>query len=560
MSYPTATEARAERRIVAILIILTLCLSCLPCALGYFITPPGMRFIGTAYNIDDYCNYFSWLRQTMDGHFFLHNQFTTDPQKDLEFNLFFWLLGRLATVAHLSPQAALQCARVGGGAALLLIIYRFYRAVLPGDLRARLTAFGFACLSGGFGWVNWTRWHDKNLPGSPVDAWQPEAFTFLTLYTNALMTVSTALIVLALYALLRGEQTGQWKYAVLAGACGAILGNMHSYDVLHLAAAWGLFLVVWSVLQHGRGVGRSWTRGLLAFALTLPTTAYQYFVFQREAVFHARANTPTLSPAFIHYVDGYGLVFVLACVAVVLRRKSDAPPPSVTLNSFRDTLIVICWAIGGLLVIYLPVAFQRKMVMGTHVPLCLLAGIGAVTLLRMLRVPARWQNLALVVTVALSTPSTFLFLARDMTHLTANRSETQQTPFLPVTLVDTYAWLREHTPRDASVAGFPYLCAALPGYAGRTVWAGHWAETPSYGSKVALFTHMMDADTSPAERTAFLRASHVNYLFYPPGLGGHTYCDKNGVVHPYVTINNLQQPGMTPVYRNKNFVVFHITP
>ncbi|MDQ2687846.1 MAG: hypothetical protein M3Y28_08275, partial [Armatimonadota bacterium] len=250
-----------ESRTVLGLILATLFLSSLPYALGYYIAPylqPPAQFVGTAYNIDDYCNYLSWLRQTMEGHFFLISLFTTERQQGLEFNVFFWLLGRLAHGAHLSPQAVMQMARVAGAVVLLVLIYRFYRRCLPNDVPARLTAFGFACLGSGFGWVVWHNWHDKSHPNSPVDAWQPEAYTFLTIYTSALMTVSTVLIVAALYALLRGEQTGKWRYPVIAGVCGAILGNMHSYDVLHLSAAWGLFLVVWTVLKRGHGVEGSW--------------------------------------------------------------------------------------------------------------------------------------------------------------------------------------------------------------------------------------------------------------------------------------------------------------
>jgi len=241
-----------EGRVVLGLIFATLFLSSLPYALGYYIAPyhePPAQFVGTAYNIDDYCNYLSWLRQTMDGHFFLLSLFTTERQQGLEFSVFFWLLGRLADSAHLSPQAVMQMARVLGAVALLLLIYRFYRRCLPSDAPGRLVAFGFACLGSGFGWLRWGHWRDKSIPGSPVDAWQPEAYTFLTIYTSALMTVSSVLIVAALYALLRGEQTGKWRYAVTAGVCGAILGNMHSYDVLHLSAAWGLYLIVWTALK-----------------------------------------------------------------------------------------------------------------------------------------------------------------------------------------------------------------------------------------------------------------------------------------------------------------------
>ena len=232
------TSGASERRLITFLITLTVFITCLPYAWGYFLAPvmgEGGRessFIGTAYNIDDYCNYLSWLRQMADGHFFLHNLFTTDAQKDLEFNVFFWLLGRFMALTHCSPQVALQVARVVGGVGLLWLISRFYRHCLPNNIPARLTAFGFACLSSGFGWTVWTHWQDKNI-NAPVDAWQPEAYTFLSIYTSALMTVSTALILGALYALLLGEQTGRWKYAVIAGVCGSILGNMHSYDVLH---------------------------------------------------------------------------------------------------------------------------------------------------------------------------------------------------------------------------------------------------------------------------------------------------------------------------------------
>ncbi len=547
----------AETRIVVGVILLTLFLTGLPYLLGYYITPPGTQFIGTAYNIDDYCNYLSWLRQAMDGHFFLRSLFTTDPQKGLEFNVFFWLLGRLAHHAHLSPQAVLQMARVGGSLALLILIYRFYRFVLPSDLPARLTAFGFACLGSGFGWVTWAHWHDKNLPGSPVDAWQPEAYTFLTLYTSALMTVSTCLILGALYALLLGEQTGKWRYPVIAGVCGAILGNMHSYDVLHLSAAWGLFLVVWTVIKRGRGVAKSWARGVLALALTLPTTVYQYLVFQRETVFRQRANVPTLSPAFWHYALGYGLVFLLALFALFVFARRTAPPASSPKTETGPPLLFpACWAVAGLLVIYLPVAFQRKMLMGEHIPLCLLAGVGAAYLTA--RLAPRARTVALTCLVLLSCPSNLLFLTRDITHLETDRSETLQFPYLTDTLVDTFHWVAANTPPDAAVVGSPALCAYLPGYTGHPVWAGHWAETPRYAEKIQLFNRFSDSETPDADRQAFLRSTHARYLLYANDVSGG-YVTRRGEPRQFVDLAHVPPPYLVPVYRNKDDTLFRIT-
>ncbi len=556
-SLHSPSAPRLERRLVVGLALAALLLACLPYAFGYAITPPGTRFIGTAYNIDDYCNYLSWVRQTMDGRFFFHNQFTTEPQRNLEFNLFFWTLGRGAALLHLSPQAALQVARVGGGAAVLWLVYKLYRAAVPQNVPARVTAFAFVCLSGGWGWLQWPLWHDKNVSGSPVDAWQPEAFTFLTLYTSALMTVSTAFIVGALYCLLRGEQTGRWQYAACAGLCGAVLGNIHSYDVLHLAAAWGLYLVAWTLVQRGRDVGASWARGVLALALTLPTTVYEYLILQRETVFRARAAVPTLSPAFWHYILGYGVVFILAVLVLPFLVRGLQS----RLSLFADkqaALVVLCWAIGGLAVIYLPVAFQRKMVMGTHIPLCLLAGLGAALLTQTLK--PRAQTFLLAALVLLSLPTSLLFLARDMTHLTENRSETQQSPFLPDTLVDCYAWLRTHTPPQSAVVGFPTLCAALPGYAGRTVWAGHWAETPQYGTKTTEFARFADALTPVSERQSFLAQTHAQYFFYPNDVSAMAFADKHGIVHHLADLAHTPIPGTVPVYANAQFTIFRLPP
>jgi hypothetical protein len=609
---------RFELRLVLTLIAFTLLITTLPYLLGYYLAPVMGRgnatFIGTPYNIDDYCNYLSWLRQMADGRFFLHNMFTTDKQNDLEFNVFFWLLGRGMALTHCSPQAALQFARLVGGGALLWLIYRFYRHCLPHDTHARLTAFGFACLSSGFGWVQWHHWQDKNLPGGPVDAWQPEAYTFLSIYTSALMTVSTVFILGALYALLRGEQTGKWKYAVYAGLCGGILGNMHSYDVLHLSAAWGLFLVVWTILKRGQGVALSWARAAVALALTLPTTLYMYYVFNAEAVFKARANVPTLSPRFLvkwqdhpvlwhgheiwlpapwDYFLAYGLVFLLAVLAVwVLVRREEPTPsqapalpkregegvaktegttahPTALSSRFGRTpvseanrelgslplVFAACWAVGGLLVCYLPFAFQRKMLMGEHIPLCLLAGVGAAWLAN--HFTPRVQPWALALLVLASAPSNALFLIRDVRHLETDKSETHLFPFLDSSLMDVYGWIRHNTPADAAIVGFPGLCTYLPGETDRVVWAGHWAETPHYGDKDAEFADAFDQFASEDVRHTFLLGTKAQYLFYPNDLSKASF-QRHHERHYWVELTKAPPPYLTQVYKNDLFTVYRI--
>jgi hypothetical protein len=218
-------------------------------------------------------------------------------------------------------------------------------------------------------------------------------------------------------------------------------------------------------------------------------------------------------------------------------------------------LFVVCWAVGGLAVIYLPFAFQRKMLMGEHIPLCLLAGMGASWLASRAAPRARVWILSLLVLG--STPSNILFLVRDINHLQNDRSETHLTPFLPGPQVDVYHWLRENTPPTASIVGVPSLCTYLPGEAGRAVWAGHWAETPQYAVKEEQFAAAFDAQTSDRDREAFLLSTGAGYFFYPNDVSNLTLKRRDGL-HHFVELTVHPPAYLIEVYKNELFTVYKI--
>ena len=236
---------------------------------------------------------------------------------------------------------------------------------------------------------------------------------------------------------------------------------------------------------------------------------------------------------------------------------SDSPLPSagegLGVGASLPLLFAVCWAVGGFLVCYLPFAFQRKMLMGEHIPLCLLAGVGAAWLAEKLKPQVR--TLALSALVLVSLPSNVFFLVRDFRHLQHNRSETHLSPFLSTSLIDVYHWVHANTPADAAIVGFPGLCTALPGEAGRAVWAGHWAETPSYGQKDAEFADAFDKLTSDSDRHAFLLSTHTQYLFYPNDLAKATF-KRHGELHTFVELTAAPPPYLTEVYKNERFTVY----
>jgi len=122
-------------------------------------------------------------------------------------------------------------------------------------------------------------------------------------------------------------------------------------------------------------------RATVILVLTLPAVSYQSWLIKSDALYAAKAMTPTPTPPLPTMLLSYGLLIPLAVVGAVygLRRRHVS------------TLFLTCWVTVHGLCIYLPVAwfpFQRKMIEGLHVPLGLLAATG-------LWIVARWLGAGL---------------------------------------------------------------------------------------------------------------------------------------------------------------------
>lgn len=513
-----------EKDVVLLISAFTLAISTIPHFMGFAISPKG--FIGSPYNVDDYLVYLSWLYQTSHGHIFLQNLFTTDRQSTLLFNLLYSVMGLVKMATHLSGPMVLELMRLVGAAGLLAMIYRFYKVCMPNDRAARLTAYGFSCLGSGIGWISWRLWQDKNFiyPNTPIDAWQPEAYTFLSLYLSALFSISTIFIIATIYNLYLSVKTNQIRYAIYGGICGFILGNIHTYDILHVIAAWGLFLVLWTLMHRGKGVARIWGYSIIAFLITLPSVLYVYWVLMTNPIFRARAQVATLSDPIMHYLTGYGLVSALAIAAFVImlwlnysQKASNQDNENIPFNTgWSDKtaqLLVFAWAIAGISVIYIPVDFQRKMVMGEHIPLCLVAGWGIAWLTR--KIPRMPRGVLLTILVFATFPSNAFFIRRDLIHIRHNVSETNQWPVVTPDQLRALQFLDRYTPKDAAILAIPSEAAYIPGMIGRRVWAGHWGETPHISLKYGLFTTFTDPNTSDEERIQFLKDTKTQYFMYP---------------------------------------------
>jgi hypothetical protein len=262
----------------------------------------------------------------------------------------------------------------------------------------------------------------------------------------------------------------------------------------------------------------------------MPSTLLQYYFYRTDPVFQQRANYETLSPALSAYALGYGLVMILAVAGAMLLVRGGSSLKA------AQRWMPIAWAAGGFFVAYLPLPFNRKMIMGTHVPLCLLAGIAAAALAEWVlgvrcwvfgarKYPTRhrtpntqhlpWARAAIVALIVLLTaPTTVLRTLEDLAE-TGERPEDLNwfSAYWPRADLNATAWIRSHTPADAAFFCTPLSGRYIAATAGRAVYAGHWGETPRFAERVGTTIDFFRKPQSADERLMQLHTSATDYVY-----------------------------------------------
>jgi hypothetical protein len=527
-------------------------LTCLPYFYVAAGTPAGMAFSRLLYQVPDNCVYLSWEEQAAQGAFGMRNLFTGEAQRGIYFHLLSWLVGMLARLTGLPVVLVHHGGRVLLGVLVLTLAYRLFARLTP-DLAIRRTAFWFTAFASGFGWlVEWLK-----LPAQwSTELAQAEMTTFLSLCSNLLNCAGLALMLgIFLLLLAAEEQQGRqrWRSVLGAGLLGLLLGNVHSYDVITVACVWAAYVATRALTasvkcqgprdeydtplntQHLTldtcrfSAGRALVDAFVAALVALPATAYQYYLYRTEPVFRLRADQRLPSPPLPCNLAGYGLLLILAIgggmVLVRSLRRQGASPD--------QRLFPLVWALVGLVVPYLPVSFQGKLVMGEHLPLAFLGAVAALAIGEWVtrhasrvtrqrqnsaRLAARGSRLANAVVVGLllvMVPTNLRFVLRDIPRRGGEPIGLSSLPvYIPRADATALRWARQNLPRNGLILCSYVSGLLFPALAARPVYLGHWSETVDARRKYAESMAFFAAPDAPsAERRAFLEARHIRYVY-----------------------------------------------
>ena len=525
----SAKITRSEWGMVAVVIMALLGLTAVPYLLAYTTTQPDTVFMGTLMNPEDSQTYFAKMLQGLDGHWRYTITFTAEPHDPAFLGGFYLLLGHIARWTGASLQMVWHVSRILSVVVLLIVGYGFI-AYFVAERRTRLTAYLLAVFSAGLGWLLFALGQPYWLDAFPLDFKMPEAHLFFMSLTFPHIILSTAVILGSFYAMLRAydykNQKKGWGFALLAALLNLSLGILHPLMIYVVILTNSLY---WLVLAW-RARQVLWYEGwVLLVAYGLPGLLYLYYgysLLSNEILRGWDANSnqsEAITRPWPHYFVAFGPYILLTLIFGMQQRRQT------TLRNNKLTFLWM-WLWATLILLFIPLNSQRRIIQGVHIPLSILAAAGFVQVvvpwLLSTRAVRRLLTNPRYTVAKLSRFITAVFLlTMSLSNLyilaSTSASAVIQQPdplFRTADEMAAVAWLRaENGTAPAPVLLGDYQTGNLvAARAGNQVVVGHWAETIRYEDKLAAVAQFYNDDTDDGWRQMLLAQYNVAYVWHGP--------------------------------------------
>ena len=470
-----------------------------PYLLNFFATPAGCHYtwIVPPYPEDAF-GYMAWTRQAAQGHFLFQLKFTALPHSAFLFHPFFLIAGWLSWVFAGNIGFTLFVLKEIGVVFFLRAFFKYADYLGLNRFQSVAAAVLVGVSSGLGGLLAWFGLADPSTNFSG-DLWLVDMNTFWCLLWNPLFPYSLALMLLAVFWLDRGSRDGRQSDFWLAGAATAILALIHPYSQPLLFA----FAVLVTVLRRKAA---AWIYLSRYFLVAIPFVIYVGLVtaFNPLISRHDAAGA-MISPSPATYALGFGLPLVFSVAGLLVEREQLT----------KRCWPVIVWFVLSAVLAYFPFWFQRKLIFGAHIPLCIVAAISLNLLLNRFsnsRTRGWITAAAAVIFLPLLVSTPVYLLASENQEV---RDNTDGSFYFSHDVMDGLRFLKTQTkPRDVVFASVE-TSRLIPGLAGNTVVWGHWAQSVDLAERQIWITNLFNARavwTDPARARKFW-GTNIQYIF-----------------------------------------------
>lgn len=476
-----------------------LAFSCVPYLVAWALTPPDLQFGGLLANPLDGNSYLAKMRIGAEGSLRYYLIYSSEEQQGHFFYLPYLVWGYLTARVGLPVPLGYHLGRVLAGLFFLWSAHRFLVQTLrPGGPVG--LAWALVAISSGLGWMA--------LPFGHIapDLWVPEAISFYSLFTNMHFPLATGLMLwLFLLCVDPGREwlagrPGKWRM-VLVAICGAGLAlalpfaTLTAYPVVVAGLLW----------KWRRTACFSWAdvRAIVISAIPVAVVgAYDLAVVASDPLVQVwNAQDVNISPPLWDVALAYGVVGLLAVLGAWRAWRARA----------EGAMYLVVWAAVNLALVYVPLALQRRLIMGLHIPLCGLAALGAGAWLDRLGGAAR-RRLGAATLTGVAAISNVVVVAIALSGAVAH----DRHYFFSRAEAEAMAWLDAHAAPRSVVLAAPSTSLFIPAWAGLQVVYGHPLETAYAVQRKEEVVQFFAGGMSTAEEVQWLAARRVAYVLWGP--------------------------------------------
>jgi len=496
------------------------------------------EFGGFLLNPLDGNSYLAKMYQGWRGDWRFTLPYTAQPGEGAYLFLFYLFLGHLARLTHLPLLVVFHLARLASAIILVWSLWRFLRMFfwkpcLDGQIdnlreESRYSevssptifrespkinvelVIALALLGLGMGWLAF--------PFGKVtsDLWISEAYPFLSAYTNPHFVLGLALLLSLLTFPMEIDKHGEPRSnrhrlasSLLIGLLSLLLAIVSPFGVIVVLVILGGLLIVElgkSIQQRHHAetkiefrwlnkISQRW--GLVAL-FGIPWLLYYLWVVNTDPVLAGwNAQNLTSSPPPWDLMLSFSPALIMAIVGgIILFPKSD-----------RRLLLLIVWAVAGILLIYLPFGLQRRFMLGLFLPITILAGFGIAWFVSL---KPRFGRILGKVVLLLSIPSVILVLLIGQYGVQTHDPRF----YLTSGEAQAFKWIEENTASRALILASPETGLYIPAWTGRRVIYGHPYETVNAEEEKRAVTRFFQGmEENEQYYTDFLSQRQVDYVF-----------------------------------------------
>jgi hypothetical protein len=454
-----AGHVRTSEWSFVVLFAFSLCiLSSIPFALGHHLSFPGTKFTGVWAFESDTDNYLAYAHQASSGSWLFHNPMTSEPQRNVFFNIEWLAMGKTAALFGISTRDAMYLQDLFSILLLCIAVYWLSAYLLVSILMRRLTLVA-VMLGGGFGWLVSLHLLHISIDSAYFLDLTTGLFPFFWALKVPHFLVAQAFVILGLACVMRARQSGRNRDYIFAGLCYLIAGSCRPYDMLYLMSGTGLYLGV-SALRDKEFRRVALLQSTIPIMMCIPLLAYYYWIFKLHPVFRWWSLPGAKAPAPLVLAVSFGMAPVLLVIALWRFRRHRI--------SEAGLLMVSCLVVATILVYsHLIFHFSFQFATDIAVPLIMLGMLGVEDPITEWRRKARWANVCILVLILMNSLTSVALIGQSVRGVMRGEFRTD------ARMLEAYDWLNKNSQPGEVVLADYSTSNRMPQYTHNTAFCGY---------------------------------------------------------------------------------------